>query len=91
MFISTTWGRTELPGNAAIMAAQVIRFLCKWQYLFTSHDLLNFWNKLQAEFSTFGLDNYAALCRQAVNAIGFVDGFTSSVQIKEFCLESNLF
>src|SRR6266496_5635594 len=27
-----------------------------------SHNLLNFWNKLQAGFSTSGLDNYAALC-----------------------------
>ena len=27
-----------------------------------SHNLLNFWNKLHVEFSTSGLDNYAALC-----------------------------
>ena len=46
---------------------------------------------MQAEFSTFGLDNYGALCRQAVDAIGFIDGFTRLAQIKEGCLEFNLF
>ena len=28
-----------------------------------SHNLLNFWNEAQAEFSDFGLDDYAALCK----------------------------
>ena len=39
-----------------------------------SHNLLNFWNKLQAEFSTSGLDNYAALYRQVVDDLGLGGG-----------------
>lgn len=39
-----------------------------------SHDLLNFWDKFQAEFSTSGLDNYAALYRQVVDDLGLGGG-----------------
>ncbi len=43
-------------------------------YLFVdyrlSHNLLNFWNKLQAGLSTSGLDNYAALCRPLAKVEG---------------------
>ncbi|MGZ9222908.1 MAG: hypothetical protein ACXW4Q_12440, partial [Anaerolineales bacterium] len=59
-----------LPANARISLTDKLNIkgktchnmLCLQCYRL-SHNLLNFWNKLQTEFSTFGLDNYAALCK----------------------------
>src|SRR6266540_5576070 len=42
----------------------------KQVYYRLSHNLLNFWNKLQAGFSTSGLDNYAALCNRTATCKG---------------------
>jgi len=54
------WTLPPLNGFSLIIYTA---FKAIWISYRLSHNLLNFWNKLQAGFSTSGLDNYAALCK----------------------------